>query len=392
MVGRGRLLYPRSVRRPLQLAAALPLVIAAVLLTACATGSSEPQGWAAPGVYDSTVYYFPKKDRLSSLTLSADRGNHVAWTFPNKSRQGDKDVDLVSVYAGPVRDGDRLYLGTYDGEVYALNAADGSIAWQEGDVNGSIVEGLVLADGRLVFGTSSGYLYALNASDGSPAPGWEKPKKLHDGIWAPPAFGDGKLYVATMGGRLYAFSLADGSEIWDEPFATEGAIASLALVDDTHLFVPTLAKKVFLIDTATGRPTAPVLRTSDWVWTTPAVKDGMAYFGDFSGTIYALDITLGTIAWTAHVGREVKSGPAITNDVLVLVDRSPAVHFLDLQTGKIRNTVPIAGAGTVRANVRLAAEATPLAAKVVIATTKGKLFVADPKGQVVELTVAEGSP
>ncbi|MGI8926449.1 MAG: PQQ-binding-like beta-propeller repeat protein, partial [Tepidiformaceae bacterium] len=247
-----------------------------------------------------------------------------------------------------------------------------------------------LADGVLYFGTTEGKVYAVTAATGKFAPGWEKPLSFGDGVWAPPVVAAGTLYIATMDGELHALGAADRREKWARPFKTEGAIPSLTLLDAGHLFVPTLAKKVFIVETATGEAPSGEFRASDWVWTRPAFAQGVAYFADLSGTIYALDITSGRVKWTTSAGGKVKSGPAIVDDVLVLVDREPVVHFLTLD-GALRNTVPILGAGTVRADVTAGEAGGPFAGKALIATTKGKLFEADPRGSVVEIPVA-GAP
>ena len=79
-----------------------------------------------------------------------------------------------------------------------------------------------------------------------------------------------------------------------------------------------------------------------------------------------------------------KSAPAIVDNVLVVGDRKPTVHFLDLNdNGKQLNQVPLTGDGTLRADI---------AAKngfAYIATTNGKLLRADPKQKnVIEITLS----
>ena len=154
---------------------------------------------------------------------------------------------------------------------------------------------------------------------------------------------------------------------------------------DGHLFAPSLNKRVYILDAATGRALQE-LPTKDWVWSGAAFKDNVAYFGDFSGNVYALDITTGTNRWKdVSLGDDrVKAGPAVVGDVVVFGDRAPAVHFLQASDGsRLGIGVPLVGAGTIRSDL-VARDGAAYAL-----TTSGRLFKIDAKTQTVnEVTVA----
>jgi outer membrane protein assembly factor BamB len=117
-----------------------------------------------------------------------------------------------------------------------------------------------------------------------------------------------RVYIATMKGNVIALDRASGQEIWR--FKASGAIPSITLLDDGHLFAAGLGKKVYILDTANGNKLNE-FAADDWVLNTPAFKDGTVYFGDFSGNVYALDITSnsGTAKWVYEGGAKVKAGP-----------------------------------------------------------------------------------
>lgn len=342
-------------------------------------GMPSPQGWASPVAEGSTVFLFTKKDRLSAIDIDSSGRATTLWTFPDRDNPRQKGIRLEAVYTTPILESGRLYLGSYKGEVMAVSARDGELLWRTTSIDGSIVGGPVLSGETLLFGTTENRLYALNKADGSTAQGWPN-DGLNTGapVWAPPAVADGVAYYATMRGEVRAIRLSDRSEAWPEAFKVPGAIASLALLDDTHLFVAGLNRSVNILDPATGKPVAPMFQASDWVWNTPTLHEGVAYFGDFSGEVYALDITTGQPRWTYSAPKaKIRSGPLVLGDSLVVVDREPVVHFLDLKTGAALNTVPLLDSGTVRADL------TPEETTALIATTKGRLFRADPKTRSV---------
>lgn len=371
--------------------AVIPLVLAVALFAASCVSTESPEGWAAPVFDDTTIYFTSSHNRLAAAPIpGADPTTNIKWTFPDKTR--DKETKLQGIYGEPVLDADRIYLTSYSGGVFALNKDNGVPIWPiKGDkalskdsISGNVVSGPAIGGDLLVFGTTDGHLYALNKSDGSPAASWPKGGiKLSDGVWATPIIKGDDLWVATMAGDLYKLKLSDGSKTWDKPFHTTGAIPDLAMLDDTRLFVPSLNKHVYLVDAGSGEQLGE-FAASDWVWTRPAFANNSVYFGDFGGHIYALDITTGlTKKWSQSPnGARIKSAPEIVDDVLVLADRKPAVHFLKPETGELINSVPVPAASTFRA------DAAQNGGFAYLVGTNGKLFRADPKKSgVVEIIV-----
>ena len=374
-------------KRPRALAAA-PLFLFLALFASACVGTESPQGWAAPVFDGDTVYFLASKDRLAAAPLTPEAQNAtIAWNFPDKNNVADKNVKLQAVYGTPVIDGDRLYFTSFSGGVWALNKADGRPVWNmKTEIDGNVVSGIAVSGDLAAFGTTTGHLYVVNKSDKSPATGWPAGgKTFGDGIWAAPVISGDTIYVATMGGDLYSLKLSDGSENWEQPFHSSGAFGDLAQLNDQTLFVPSLNKHVYLLNPADGSVEHDFV-ASDWVWTQPAfdTKRNQVYFGDFAGDYYALDITSGAESWHVHLGADrVKSAGAIVDNVLVVGDRKPTVHFLDLdQSGKELNAVPVPSVGTIRA------DATAHGAFVYLATTGGKLLKADPGPKsVIEVTM-----
>ena len=72
------------------------------------------------------------------------------------------------------------------------------------------------------------------------------------------------------------------------------------------------------------------------------VGDGMAYLGVNGGTIYAVDLAKGKVAWTAELGRPVATQPAFTDGTVVVglqasrEEPHPTVVALDAATGEER--------------------------------------------------------
>jgi outer membrane protein assembly factor BamB len=380
------------VKLPRRLAVGLLIPTFALLAAACG-GIVSPQGWASPDVDNSTVYYFQKRNKLAAITLPSGNGSaSVKWTFPDKTKPDEKDISLKATYGNPVLDNGTLYFADYSGKLFAVDASDGSLAQKpKEDISGSITGGPAISGNTLAFGTTDGHLYVLDKDTFSAATGWPAGGKTFSGaIWAPPVISNGVIYVATMDGEVYALNLKDGSQIWKQPFKVSGAIADLSLIQasnngqtTSYLFVPSLNRHVYIVKLDGTAVNPDGMAASDWVWTEPAVKDGIAYFGDFSGKVYALNITSGQPVWKApyDAKSKVKASPTIVDNLLVVATREPRVHFLNLSDGSLKAKFPIAGAGTVRAGI------TPYDSTPLVLTTSGKLFKADPKTGIVSQVV-----
>jgi len=366
-------------------------IIAALLLlplfSSC-VNVLNPTGWAAVTFDGDTAYLTTSKGRLSAVTVNGDNGT-AKWTFPDKDRNEDDKFKTRAIYGAPVVEGDTLYLATFEGGVFSLGTDDGRPNWPgpEGNASklkGDIAGGLAAHGDNLYFGTTEGRLYAWKKADGTPASGWEEPRSFDGGIWATPVVKGDTLFVSTMKGELVALSLPEGRELWR--FKATGAIPDLALAGDELLFVPSINRHAYFIRTADGTVAAD-FRAADWLWTSAVVADGRAFFGDFAGNIYGLNITSAGAEelWDpANVdGERIRSGPAIIDDVLVVADRKPVVTFLNARDGQVLNTVPIPDAGTVRANLVVKDGAA------FFGTTDGKLFRAEPQARrVVEIVLS----
>ena len=364
-----------------------PLVFLALLIALLAPGCSRirnPEGWADPSISADGAYVFQSKDRLSYITPPTDSAA-VRWTFPDKN-QKSTDLKLRAVYGEPLIEDGVVYFASYQGDVFALKASDGSQIWRRG-IDGGVTGRLVSTKQALVFGSIEGRVWSIDKLNGANSVGWPKSGvKLPDPIWAGVAVQGDTAYAATMGGDVFALALSDGRPVWNKPFHVSGAVGDLALVAPNRLFVPSLNKSVYVVDTSTGQAIAPGAQATDWVWMQPAMKGSIAYYADFSGSVFSLDITSGVATSIGSVGAKVKSSPVLVGDVLVLAARDRNVTFFDIKEGKKLNTVLAGESGTFRAGLTASNDL------VYGITTNGSLFRANPKElSVVEIPIVGGS-
>jgi outer membrane protein assembly factor BamB len=133
-----------------------------------------------------------------------------------------------------VADDGTVYIGGWDGNLYALNSTNGSLKWKYATGQSIGSSPSLGPDGSVYFGnvtgsgTPSGAVYALNGQTGA-----LKWKYASYYVESSPAVGaDGTVYVWGSG-RLTAFSPADGSVKWSYDAADYGACSPAIGVDGT---------------------------------------------------------------------------------------------------------------------------------------------------------------
>jgi outer membrane protein assembly factor BamB len=93
-----------------------------------------------------------------------------------------------------------VYVGSYDHNIYALDAFTGAKIWSFATGN-DIYSSTAVANGVVYVGSLDGNLYALNAVTG---------KKLWsyvtgDRVWSSPTVVNGVVYAGSDDGNIYAF-------------------------------------------------------------------------------------------------------------------------------------------------------------------------------------------
>ncbi len=315
-----------------------------------------------PGTPPSTGMMGPPPGEYPELPIEA-----TLWQF---------SVPGWAMTAPTVSDG-AVYVGADDGNVYALDAANGAPLWtfQTGDV---VRSPAVVSDGIVYAGSNDNVLYALDAATGDLL--WQ-----HDTgspVQYAPLVGDDAVYVPTMseGGRkIHTLDASSGAELWVAPqyypFDTgwESGIG-VALAGDTILMIDDqgglqalnaqTGESVWSFRSDVGTDTPPVaigdvvyvtavntayalnVETGEEMWKfstgvfpargfAPVIENGMYLFAP-DDHIYALDTTTGEQAWTFELDSMASTPPVVVDGMVYVASESGLLYALDRQTGQQR--------------------------------------------------------
>jgi PKD repeat protein len=147
-----------------------------------------------------------------------------------------------------------------------------------------------VADGKIFVGSADGNVYALNETTGDKI--WDY--TTGDWVFSSPAVSDGKVFVGSWDKNVYALNETTGDKIWNYTtgyVATGYVLESSPAVADGKVFIGSYDKNVYALNELTGAKIWNYT-TSDAVHSSPAVADGMVFIGSLDGKVYAFEPAL----------------------------------------------------------------------------------------------------
>jgi outer membrane protein assembly factor BamB len=276
-------------------------------------------------------------------------------------KQKWKVVLTDPISSSPAVDNGLVYFITYDGVFYALDASSGDIRWRfatggERRFEAKGIHGLTPSDQniadpmdlflsspavfnhRVYFGSSDGHIYALNAETGILQWSFE----TNDVVHASPAVVNHTVYIGSWDGYLYALDAETGREKWrfksgEDPVLHNqvGFQSSPAVVDDT-VYAGCRDGHVYAIDANTGKKNWDYSTSQSWVNSTPAVHNGVVYVGTSdTHRFHALDSKTGRLLSTFDTQALVFGSAAIAGEIAYIGAFNGRLYAIDTKTGKL---------------------------------------------------------
>lgn len=246
------------------------------------------------------------------IVVPGDSGE--VWSVtPDGGRNWTTTIDPTprGMHGTPAIANDTVYVGAYDGALYAFDLHTGERRWREslGDAIGSSP---AYHDGRVYiaveYAEPSGSVIAVDALDGSVRWSDYRPTDHPHSTLAIDRDA-GRLVVGANDGILYAWDYPELSFAWE--FETDGDIKGPIATTDGSAFFGSWDDNVYRVDLDTG--------TEEWsfaaernVMTGPAVADGVVYAGSHDHNLYAIDADSGEPHWSFSTGGMQIGCPVVT--------------------------------------------------------------------------------
>jgi outer membrane protein assembly factor BamB len=257
------------------------------------------------------VVYFESTDGVL-YALAADTGN-VKWGFMTevekrfeaKGTHGYPPTDQTIPDAwdlftsSPAVAGGKVYFGSGDGNVYALDANTGVVQWRF-STKDVVHASPAVINGIVYVGSWDSNLYAIDAETGQEK--WrfkagEDPVYHNQvGFQSSPTVVDDTVYVGCRDGHVYALDAATGRKKWDFSTSKSWVLGTPAVLNGTVYVGTSDSFRFHALDAKTGRPRFTV-DAKGWVFSSAALSGELAYVGCTNGKLYAIDTKTGNIAW-----------------------------------------------------------------------------------------------
>lgn len=266
--------------------------------------------WAGATFADGTVYAGGQDGQLHAVDV---RSGRKRWSFKA---------------GGPIRTrptvaGADLYLQADDGFLYKLAAASGEERWRVRVVERPIERlpfdnpksrydrfgsDVTVAGGRLYLGTHDGRVVAIDPAHGEKA--WEFASG--DSVLAAPAVEGSRVFFGSFDGYVYALEAEAGKLVWKQD--TKGAVVSTPAVVGDRVVVGNRSYDLLALDARTGEPLWTRYVWFSWVESSASTRDGVVYVGSSdAAAVYAFDARSGERRWKTDVYGWAWGQPAVTD-------------------------------------------------------------------------------
>jgi hypothetical protein len=230
--------------------------------------------------------------------------------------------DLVLKSSPAVANG-KVYIGSLDGNLYALDASNGNIIWKT--ETGPIESSPAVANGAVYFTSqepAAGGLYKLNADTGALI--WKQtlPYQISfvggTELLGSPSVAAGMVFASSNWGAYYAVNEATGDIIWK--FIDKEAIefiVSSPIYANANLFIINKFN-IACLNASNGNMLWNTF-TGDELYTSPSYADGKIYLATSQRDVFILDTTNnGTKIATAVLPSSSWSSPTLANGRLYI--------------------------------------------------------------------------
>ena len=302
--------------------ACLVLLVGSLLLTFNLVQRSRNAAGGQPVITDTTPHlYVTSANSIFKLDLASGK---VIWKYTvtdyihNKINPLDQETIETPVIAG---DG-MIFFEAQNHYIYALYASNGKLVWRKANDWGGVSEeinGILYITAAPAGDDSIGDVFALNARDGSERWHYQTQRAITGTTVA-----NGRLYL-TEYNHLEALNAANGAFLWK----TQVPKAAHDFFSEPQVVNNILYMQYIEVYAPPGLPVCyeyafdPVKGIELWhsqrmdgVTSPVTIANEVMYFGSEKHLVYALSARDGHQLWKSDAGGSIESSPQVTNGVV----------------------------------------------------------------------------
>lgn len=309
------------------------LVLTAILffLRLPASGADLPAAAPAPSGAPLWPVFRgnPALTGVANDSLSAT--NSLLWSF--KTGAAVKSSAVIGT--------DRLYIGSDDGKLYALNFADGKQVWAFQAADAMQAPPLLVGN-RVFAGSEDGLFYALDASTGALLWKVQTDGKIQASANAVPGpDGSQRVVFGSYDFKLRCLDAEKGAPVWT--YESGNYINGACAVADGKGVFGGCDAMVHVLRLADGVETAQI-DAGAYIGVSVALAGNRAYFGHYENEFLCADLIATNVAWRFHDRNfPFMSSAAVTADRVVFGGDDKTLHCVNRADGKSLWSFPAQG-------------------------------------------------
>ena len=291
---------------------------------------SESQTYSSPVVADGVVYI----GNFSGSLVAVDATTGIEkWRFPTGI-----------VHSSPAVSKNIVYVGCFNSNLCAIDTITGKEKWRF-QVGDGITASPLLSNGIVFTTGKNGYLYAINSSTGNEV--WRFNFDRQHNWFNEPIVSNNIVYIAYSFNKISAIDSITGIEKWrltldSRPSITSNNPSAFVIADNTIYFldgeIMSRSDNVVChaVDPLTGVEKWRFTATSEWASFNPsslAVSDGIVFAG-IGNNLYAIDMRTGKERWQFITKGTVYSSPAVANGVVYFGSYDNNLYAVEALSGK----------------------------------------------------------
>ncbi len=234
---------------------------------------------SASAMRDSLMGVARKTGALARLAVSTGNLSHAEGVKPLWTFECEDEIRNAPTYDNGI-----IYIGAYDNNLYAINAANGEFQWKY-------------------------------ATDG--------------GIPTKPAVSDNVIYLGSEDKRLHAVSTRSGKVLWT--YFTDGPVRSSPRIAEGHVFFGSDDGFLHVVNLSTNR-LAWRSEVGSPVRSSPFIFNELVYFGSEAGDLTCCDFR-GIVKWRFQAKRAITSAPLVDHGVVYITSVDGYAYALDAKSG-----------------------------------------------------------
>ncbi|MCX6054476.1 MAG: serine/threonine-protein kinase [Chloroflexi bacterium] len=251
----------------------------------------------------------------SGELISSDQNVKPLWVFKCEDEiRGSATID--SGY---------IYVGAYDNNLYALDAAKGQFQWKF-PVDGGVISKPLIQMNQVLFGSEDGNIYSISSKSGKK--NWII--ETSGPIRSSAKIAEGHLFIGSDDSKFYAIDISSAKKIWE--IKTEGPIRSTPFIQGDLIYFGNEANEFLCVDFK-GQIKWK-FRTKRSVTSSPVVSEGIVYFASLDANIYALDSKSGWVIWRFRMGKGSISSPVVEGNFVFVGSADGNLYCIEKASAK----------------------------------------------------------